>query len=63
MNMLSTVTLMCCVIFLTACDVKNDYQKPKTDARTMIIGGMPIHDHDYQLKQLNARDVQPVHRQ
>jgi len=29
----------------------------------MIIGGMPIHDQDYRLSQLNAREIKPVVQQ
>jgi len=32
--------------------------KPKTETRTMIIGGVPVHEQDYQLldKHLSAQD-------
>ena len=48
------------LLLLTACDTKNDYNKPKTEVRTMIIGGMPVHEHDYRLSQLNAREIKPM---
>ena len=59
-----SVGLSICVLFLlTACDAKDDYNKPKTEVRTMIIGGMPVHDSDYRLSELNARETKPVVQQ
>ncbi|WP_442855636.1 NF038215 family lipoprotein [Acinetobacter sp. NCu2D-2] len=34
---------------MAACDQKDSLNQPKTQTRTMIIGGVPVHDHDYQL--------------
>ncbi|WP_171264747.1 NF038215 family lipoprotein [Acinetobacter sp. ANC 4558] len=34
---------------LVACDSTENFNKPKTDQRTMIIGGVPAFDQDYQL--------------
>lgn len=34
---------------LTACDSTESLNKPRTEIRTMIIGGVPVHDRDYQL--------------
>lgn len=51
------------LLLLTACDAKDDYNKPKTEVRTMIIGGMPVHDSDYRLSQLNARETKLVVQQ
>lgn len=33
---------------LTACDAKDDLNKPQTMVRTMVIGGIPVADHDYK---------------
>lgn len=33
------------VTWLAACDTTDHMNKP----RTMIIGGVPVHDHDYKL--------------
>lgn len=63
MKKLSIVLSICLLALVTACDAKNDYNKPKTEVRTMIIGGMPIHDQDYRLSQLNAREMKPVAQQ
>ncbi|MHA3891007.1 NF038215 family lipoprotein [Acinetobacter sp. GXMZU3951] len=42
--------LMCILAgCLTACDVKDDLNKPKTALRTVIIGGVPVAEHDYQI--------------
>jgi len=44
---------------LAGCD-NDKMNKPKTEVRTMIIGGMPVHDHDYHLSkpQFIAQEVQ-----
>ncbi|MGS0706189.1 NF038215 family lipoprotein [Acinetobacter sp. ANC 3781] len=63
MKKLSVGLSVCLLLLLTACDAKDDYNKPKTEVRTMIIGGMPVHEHDYLLSQLNAREIKPVVQQ
>ena len=63
MKKLSIGLSICLLVLLTACDAKDDYNKPKTEVRTMIIGGMPVHDHDYRLTQLNAREIKPTVQQ
>jgi major membrane immunogen (membrane-anchored lipoprotein) len=63
MKKLSVGLSICLLLLLTACDAKDDYNKPKTEVRTMIIGGMPVHDSDYRLSQLNARETKPVVQQ
>ncbi|MGB8697655.1 NF038215 family lipoprotein [Acinetobacter sp.] len=63
MKKLSVGLSVCLLLLLTACDAKDDYNKPKTEVRTMIIGGMPVHEHDYRLSQLNAREIKPVVQQ
>ena len=35
------------MLSLSGCD--DAMNKPKTETRTMIIGGVPVHDQDYQL--------------
>ena len=42
--------------FLSACELKNNPPTPKTQLRTMIIGGMPVHEHDYRLALQLADD-------
>lgn len=37
------------VVFITGCDAKDSLNKPKTELRTMIIGGVPVHERDYTL--------------
>lgn len=44
------------VPFLHGCEEKDPLNKPKTDTRTMIIGGVPADDRDFSL---NARDHLP----
>lgn len=34
---------------LHGCDVKDPTNQPKTTTRSMIIGGVPVHDTDYKL--------------
>ena len=63
MKKLSIALSICLLALVTACDAKNDYNKPKTEVRTMIIGGMPVYEHDYRLSQLNAREIKPVVQQ
>ncbi|ANF82347.1 hypothetical protein A3K93_09185 [Acinetobacter sp. NCu2D-2] len=41
--------IVCLSYFMAACDQKDSLNQPKTQTRTMIIGGVPVHDHDYQL--------------
>lgn len=44
----STVILVGIVMNLTACESKEDLSKPQTEARTMIIGGVPVNERDYR---------------
>ncbi len=41
---------------ILSCD--DALNKPKTETRTMIIGGVPVYEQDYQLldKHLSAQD-------
>lgn len=48
------------IFLLMACDVKDDLNKPRTTVRTMIIGGVPVHDQDYQVAELRVRENLPV---
>ncbi|WOE32823.1 MULTISPECIES: NF038215 family lipoprotein [unclassified Acinetobacter] len=35
---------------LTACDSKQNFNQPRTETmRTMIIGGVPVHDRDFKI--------------
>lgn len=45
---LGAVILVGIVMNLTACDAKEDLSKPQTEARTMIIGGIPVNERDYR---------------
>jgi hypothetical protein len=60
MKTLSVGLSVCVLLLLTACDAKDDYNKPKTEVRSMIIGGVPVHDQDYRLAPLGAREMQPM---
>ena len=44
------------LLSLSGCD--DALNKPKTETRTMIIGGVPVYEQDYQLldKHLSAQD-------
>jgi hypothetical protein len=48
MKMLSITLTACLSLFLVACDAKDNVNRPKTETRTMIIGGVPAYDKDYQ---------------
>ncbi|HJE54503.1 MULTISPECIES: NF038215 family lipoprotein [unclassified Acinetobacter] len=47
MKILSYAVLVGVMLSLSGCD--DAMNKPKTETRTMIIGGVPVHDQDYQL--------------
>ena len=47
MKVLSYAVLVGVLLSLSGCD--DAMNKPKTETRTMIIGGVPVHDQDYQL--------------
>lgn len=49
MKMLSAAITACLLLSLAGCDAKDNLSQPKAQARTMIIGGVPASDHDYQL--------------
>ena len=51
MNKSFIVISLCLVPLLQGCDVRNPTNKPNTETRTMIIGGMPVHDRDFKLEQ------------
>ena len=46
MKILSCTILSVVLLGLSGCD--DPLNKPKTDTRSMIIGGVPVHDHDYK---------------
>ncbi len=56
MKILSYAVLVGMLISVLGCD--DAMNKPKTETRTMIIGGVPVHEQDYQLldKHLSAQD-------
>lgn len=56
MKILSCTILSVLLLGLSGCD--DPLNKPKTDTRSMIIGGMPVHDHDYKMldSSLTAQD-------
>lgn len=49
MNKVYVMITLCCVPLLYACEKKDALNKPNTEARTMIIGGVPVHEKDYKL--------------
>lgn len=36
---------------LMGCDTSESLDQSRVKTRTMIIGGMPVHDHDYKVLQ------------
>ena len=56
MKILSCAVWVGMLLSLSGCD--DALNKPKTETRTMIIGGVPVYEQDYQLldKHLSAQD-------
>ena len=56
MKILSCAVWVGMLLSLSGCD--DALNKPKTETRTMIIGGVPVYEQDYQLldKHLSAKD-------
>ena len=56
MKILSCTILSVVLLGLSGCD--DPLNKPKTDTRSMIIGGVPVHDYDYKMldSSLTAQD-------
>lgn len=50
MRILSCAVLSMLVLGLSGCD--DAMNKPKTETRSMIIGGVPVHDRDF--KQIDS---------
>jgi hypothetical protein len=34
---------------MVGCDTTDELHRPQNEHRTMIIGGVPVNDHDYKL--------------
>lgn len=49
MKILSAAIMACLLLSTVGCDAKEDLNKPKTEVRTMIIGGMPASDQAYKM--------------
>jgi hypothetical protein len=47
------LTLSLSTLFM-GCDTADSLNKPSDKTRTMIIGGMPAHDHDYKVMQTES---------
>ncbi|MGL3045367.1 NF038215 family lipoprotein [Acinetobacter pecorum] len=56
MKILSYAVLAGVLLGLSGCD--DAMNKPKTESRTMIIGGVPVHDRNYKMidSSVTARD-------
>lgn len=54
MKILSAAIMACLLLSVAGCDAKEDLNKPKTEVRTMIIGGMPASDQDYKMPKDEA---------
>ena len=48
MKILSAAIMTCLLLGMAGCDAKDDLNKPQTMVRTMVIGGVPVADHDYK---------------
>lgn len=42
------VSIVVLSMSFVGCDTAESLNKPKAEPRTMIIGGVPVHDRDYQ---------------
>lgn len=58
MTIRSLILISMLALSLMGCDQTDNMSKSKT--RTMVIGGMPVHDRDYLLlaDQINVKDQQ-----
>lgn len=61
MNIRSLILIFIVPLLLTACDSKDTVNQPKTQTRSMIIGGMPVNDHDYKIlaEQVSVSSEKP----
>ncbi|NHB57594.1 hypothetical protein G9F32_06010 [Acinetobacter sp. 194] len=57
---LATILVSNVSLLLVACDAHDNVNRPKTEMRTMIIGGVPTHDADYQLNTRQTEQSKPV---
>lgn len=57
-RILIRIFILMFAVFIAGCDAKDSLNKPKTELRTMIIGGMPVHDHDYMLTARTTTTVE-----
>ena len=48
------------LLSLAGCDGREEMQPPRTEVRTMIIGGMPVSEQDYKLPREEAAFNEPV---
>ena len=42
-------TMLLCSMWTVGCDTTDELHRPKTEQRTMIIGGVPANDLDYKM--------------
>lgn len=57
-----------CLVFgvsllIMGCDTAETLNQPRAETRTMIIGGMPVHDHDYKVLQTESAWNEPSAQQ
>lgn len=58
MKTLTQAIFIVIALLSSGCDNKDPF-KPKTELRTMVIGGVPVYERDYKLAQdLSAEQVQ-----
>lgn len=51
MNAKNKILFKFLALFIVACDVLKPESGVLLESRTMIIGGVPVHDKDYKLQQ------------
>lgn len=60
MKALSMILVVSLSLFLMACDAHDNVNRPKAEMRTMIIGGVPVNDADFQLSVRQNSNIKPV---
>ena len=57
MQELKIMLAFCLCSMLLGCD-SEQINRPKAETRTMIIGGVPVHEHDYKRPIIQANTQQ-----
>lgn len=63
MNISRRMMLVSLITVLTACDMTDPIDQPEEEFRTMIIGGVPVHERDYKIPEMNISAQNFSHEQ